>query len=106
MSNEEYAITTNIAAPAPANEHRELGQQLYESAFGFADHIVEGRSTFLTKDVNGNTNFTVVDFDRNREQQIRVTQRTLEQQIYAQLSESFDKMAEQFDRGQITDEQE
>ena len=93
MSNSnEYEVTVTTTAPVPGQEHREYGQELINDAFGFNGDIVEAKMTLMTKKNDGSTNFTVVDFHREREQQVNVVSRSINQTIYDQLATSFDKM--------------
>lgn len=93
MSNpNEFDITVTTTAPTPSQEHREYGQEIMNDAMGFNGDIVEAKMTLMTKKTDGSTSFTTVDFQREREQQLNVVQRTVNQTIYDQLSSSFDKM--------------
>ena len=104
MSNpNEFDITVTTTAPTPSQEHREYGQEIMHDAMGFNGDIVEAKMTLMTKKVDGSTSFTTVDFQREREQQLNVVQRTVNQTIYDQLSSSFDKMV-YGDKARIEDE--
>lgn len=92
MSNNEYNVTTTLTAPTPSGEHEQMGMQWAKDAFGINPDVAEAKATLMVKDNNGNTTFTVVDFDRSRELQLQVTNRTIQSEVYVQLSNSFDKM--------------
>jgi hypothetical protein len=93
MSNpNEFDITVTTTAPTPSQEHREYGTELMNDAMGFNGDIVEAKMTLMTKKTDGTTNFTTVDFQRERDQQLNVVSRTINQGIYDQLANSFDKM--------------
>lgn len=93
MSNQnEFEVTVTTTAPTPSQEHREYGIELMNNAMGFNGDVVEAKMTLMTKKTDGTTDFTVVDFQREREQQLNIVSRNINQTIYDHLSSSFDKM--------------
>lgn len=93
MSNaQDYQITTTTTSPEPSPEHAEYGNALMQDAMGLNPSIVEAKMSLMTKDVNGNTSFTVVDFDRSREVKLNVVTRSINNDIYDKLASSFDRM--------------
>ncbi len=93
MSNSnDHTITVTTTAPEPAEQHREYGIDLMNDAMGFNSDVVEAKMTLMTRKLDGSTNFTTVDFQRDREQQLRVVSRNINQDIYDRLATSFDKM--------------
>ena len=94
MSNEEFTTVTTITSPEPTEQHREFGNNLMASAFGLNDDVVEAKAVVMLKTVNGDTTFTTVDFDRNREVKLACSTRDINGTIYGHLSSTFDKMVE------------
>ena len=100
MSNEYNTITT-VTSPEPSETHEGIGNELMRDAFGLNPNVVEAKATLMVKDNEGRTSFTVVDFNRGRDIQLQMSTRHINEQVYGQLSSSFDKMVAQFETKQI-----
>ena len=102
MSN-EFNTTTTITAPEPSSTHEGIGQELMRDAFGLNPNVAEAKATLMVKDNDGNASFTIIDFNRERDVQVQMSTRSINNNVYGQLANSFDKMVGQFDTKKIED---
>lgn len=91
-NNQDYQVTTTTTSPEPSPEHGEYGNVLMQDAMGLNPNIAEAKMSLMTKDLDGNTTFTVVDFDRSREVKLNIISRNINNEIYDKLATSFDRM--------------
>ena len=96
MSN-EFNTTTTVTSPEPSSTHEGIGQELMRDAFGLNPNVAEAKATLMVKDNDGNSSFTIIDFNRTRDVQIQMSSRTINENVYGQLANSFDKMVGQFE---------
>lgn len=102
MSN-EFNTTTTVTAPEPSSTHEGIGQELMRDAFGLNPNVAEAKATLMVKDNEGNASFTIIDFNRERDVQVQMSTRSINNNVYGQLANSFDKMVGQFDTKKIED---
>ena len=102
MSN-EFNTTTTVTAPEPSSTHKDIGQELMRDAFGLNPNVAEAKATLMVKDNEGNASFTIIDFNRERDVQVQMSTRSINNNVYGQLANSFDKMVGQFDTKKIED---
>ncbi len=102
MSN-EFNTTTTVTAPEPSSTHEGIGQELMRDAFGLNPNVAEAKATLMVKDNDGNASFTIIDFNRERDVQVQMSTRSINNNVYGQLANSFDKMVGQFDTKKIED---
>lgn len=102
MSN-EFNTTTTVTAPEPSSTHEGIGQELMRDAFGLNPNVAEAKATLMVKDNEGNASFTIIDFNRERDIQVQMSARSINNNVYGQLATSFDKMVGQFDTNKIED---
>ena len=102
MSN-EFNTTTTVTAPEPSSTHEGIGQELMRDAFGLNPNVAEAKATLMVKDNDGNASFTIIDFNRTRDVQVQMSTRSINNNVYGQLANSFDKMVGQFDTKKIED---
>ena len=102
MSN-EFNTTTTVTAPEPSSTHEGIGQELMRDAFGLNPNVAEAKATLMVKDNEGNASFTIIDFNRERDVQVQMSARSINNNVYGQLANSFDKMVGQFDTKKIED---
>lgn len=102
MSN-EFNTTTTVTAPEPSSTHEGIGQELMRDAFGLNPNVAEAKATLMVKDNEGNATFTIIDFNRERDVQVQMSTRSINNNVYGQLANSFDKMVGQFDTKKIED---
>ena len=102
MSN-EFNTTTTVTAPEPSSTREGIGQELMRDAFGLNPNVAEAKATLMVKDNEGNASFTIIDFNRERDVQVQMSTRSINNNVYGQLANSFDKMVGQFDTKKIED---
>ena len=102
MSN-EFNTTTTVTSPEPSSTHEGIGQELMRDAFGLNPNVAEAKATLMVKDNDGNASFTIIDFNRERDVQVQMSTRSINNNVYGQLANSFDKMVGQFDTKKIED---
>lgn len=94
MSN-EYTVTESFTSPkSTEDDHQVFATNLGLEAFGLATDVQEAKATLMVKNDQGQMRFTVVDFNREREVQLQVSCRNINDHVYDQLSSSFDRMVD------------
>lgn len=103
MSNEnEYIVTESFSSPkSNDDDHQVYAMNLGIQAFGLDTTVAEAKATLMVKNNDGSSRFTVIDFNRERDVQLQVSSRNINEDVYGQLSSSFDRMVDSMNPKQI-----